>query len=70
MLDLDRTEALSLIAQTTFNPFTKADYMSFAGVTSDKPLIGETADYIIIIDGDVIQFHDTEGDFKSFYITE
>jgi len=70
MLNLNRTEALSLIAQTTFNPFTNADYMSFAGVTSDKPYIGENGDYLIILDGNMVQFMNAEGDFKSFYITE
>lgn len=70
MLELNRTEALSLIAQTTFHPFTNADYMSFSGVTSDKPYIGENGDYLIILDGNTIQFQDMEGDFQSFYITE
>ena len=68
MLDLDRSEALLLIAQTTFHPFTKADYQTYGGVESDNPMIGETEQYLIIIDGELIQFHDMEGDFLSFYL--
>ena len=70
MLNLDRNEALILIAKTTFSPFTKADYASFAGVESEAPYIGEIDDYIIILDGNMVQFMNAEGDFKSFYITE
>lgn len=68
MLDLDRSTALRLIAQTTFHPFTNADYQTYGGVESTNPMIGETEDYLIIIDGDLIQFHDMEGDFESFYL--
>jgi len=68
MLDLDRSEALLLIAQTTFHPFTKADYQTYGGVESTNPMIGETEQYLIIIDGELIQFHDMEGDFLSFYL--
>lgn len=66
MLDLDHTEALRLIAQTTFHPFTKADYQTYGGVESTNPMLGETDDYLIIIDGDLIQFHNMEGDFANF----
>lgn len=66
MLDLDRSTALMLIAQTTFHPFTNADYQTYGGVESDNPMIGETEDYLIIIDGNLIQFHDMQGDFVNF----
>jgi len=36
MLDLDRSTALMLIAQTTFHPFTKADYQTYGGVESNQ----------------------------------
>jgi len=36
MLDLDRSTALMLIAQTTFHPFTKADYQTYGGVECDQ----------------------------------
>ena len=66
MLDLDRSTALMLIAQTKFHPFTNADYQIFAGVESDNPMIGETDNYNIIIDGVVVQFNDGNGDFVNF----
>jgi hypothetical protein len=66
MLDLDHSAALRLIAQTTFHPFTNADYQTYGGVESTNPMIGETEQYVIIIDGDLIQFHDMEGDFFNF----
>lgn len=67
---LDRSTALMLIAQTTFHPFTNADYQSFAGVESDNPMIGETGNYVIIIDGVVVQFNDVEGNYVSFTMRE
>jgi hypothetical protein len=70
MLDLDRNEALILIAKTQFHPFTKADYVSFAGVESETPYIAETEDYIIILDDNMVQFMNAEGDFKSFFLGE
>ncbi len=68
MLDLDRSTALMLIAKTTFHPFTKADYQTYGGVESTNPMLGETENYLIIIDGNMVQFHDMEGDFVSFYL--
>jgi hypothetical protein len=67
-LNLDRNEALTLIAKTTFSPFTKADYESFAGVESENPYIGENGDYIIILDGNMVQFMNADGDFQSFFL--
>jgi len=69
MLDLDRSTALMLIAQTKFFPLSEADYQSFAGVESDNPMIGETDKYVIIIDGVVAHFNDDEGNFVAFYLT-
>lgn len=68
MLKLNRAEALMLIAQTKFHPFTNADYQTYGGVESTNPMIGETDDYLIIIDGVLVQFHNMEGDFESFYL--
>lgn len=70
MLDLNNTEALILIAKTQFSPFTEADYVSFAGVESETPYIAETDDFIIILDGNMVQFMNAEGDFKSFFLGE
>ena len=52
--------ALIMVAKTEFHPFTLSDYEAFSGVTSEYPMIGECEDYIIVIDGDVIQITDAE----------
>lgn len=54
------TEAMLLIAKAEFKPFTKADYESFNGVESDNPMLGEYEDWVIVIDGNTIQFTDVE----------
>lgn len=54
MTDLTTTEALRLVARTTFRPFGKADWDSFAGCEGPEPLIGETGDYVLVIDGPTV----------------
>jgi hypothetical protein len=49
-------EALLLLARTEMKPFDKGDYMAFGGVSSDNPLIGENGDWLIILDGDELEF--------------
>lgn len=70
MLNLDRNAALILIAQTEFRPFNLVDYDVYAGVEGDNPYIGESNDYIIILDGNMVQLIDAEGNFKSFFLGE
>ena len=69
---MTRTEALSLVAIGQFRAFDKADYQTFAGVQSDDPMIAEVKflnkDYVIIVDGDLIQFITEDGSFESFVI--
>lgn len=45
---------LALIATFTFKEFDETDWDAFAGCTSEKPLIAENEDTVIIIDGDQI----------------
>jgi hypothetical protein len=47
-------ELLSIIAKTEFKPFTKNDWYAFAGCESKEPLIGSYNDFIIVIDGHII----------------
>ncbi len=58
-------EALAILADMTLLPFDKVDFEAFAGVESEKPLIGYTGSddpfdgedsLVVIIDGDDIQF--------------
>lgn len=46
-----KAQLLALIAQSTFRPFTKVDWYSFAGCESENPLIFESEEYSIVIDG-------------------
>ena len=51
-------QALRIVAKSTFREFTERDFNTFLGCDSDKPLIYETEKIAIIIDGNVIDFHD------------
>jgi len=55
-------EILRLAATTELRPFTKADWMSFAGCESTDPLIGEVDDYIVLVDGDLIAVINEDGE--------
>jgi hypothetical protein len=56
-------ELLVLIAKTKFRPFDKYDYMAFSGVESDNPLIAETDEYTIVIDGHIVNMLYSEDEF-------
>jgi len=49
-----RVDVLAAIATADFRPFDAVDWQTFAGCTSERPLIGEYHTAIIIIDGDTI----------------
>jgi len=51
---LTTAEILKLVAKTEFRPFTKNDFMSFGGVETRNPLIGEIGDLVVILDGDLV----------------
>ena len=48
------SELLSILAQTQFKPFDDMDWCLFAGCESKEPLIGSYNDFIIVIDGHII----------------
>ena len=52
---MTRETALLLLATTTMEPFTKADWMSFSGCNTENPLIGETDEWVIILDGNELE---------------
>lgn len=71
---MDKSRALTTIARTTFRPFERVEWETYAGVNSENPLIGESHEYVIIIDGDIVEFIDTmdenlEDNQTSFQIT-
>lgn len=51
---MTREFALSLIAEIQFRPFDKHDFMAFSGVDTENPLIGENDEYLVILDGNIV----------------
>jgi hypothetical protein len=65
--ELDTNEFLKMIKKLSsldFRPFTKNDWMAFQGCESPDPLIAETEDGLIILDGNTmtIMFDDQNPD--------
>lgn len=58
-----QTELLPLMAKTTFRPFGEADWWAFAGCETAEPMIGETDQFIIVIDGDMINIVHPEDEY-------
>ena len=52
---MTRESALALIATAKFAPFTKADWMSYSGCETENPLIAETDEWVIIVDGNFVE---------------
>lgn len=59
----NQAEALIIIAQTEFQPFSEGDWYAFAGCQSDKPYIGYYKDYTIVIDGDKVNIVHEEDEY-------
>jgi hypothetical protein len=55
-------EILRLVATTEFRPFTKTDWMGFAGCESEEPMIGQVGDLTIVVDGELIVVVDEDGE--------
>ena len=68
----NKSELLSIIIKTEFEPFTKFDWMAFEGCESDNPLICETEEYTIVIDGHIINmvYHEDEYGGKLYSLIE
>ena len=63
---LSAAEAFRLIASATFHPFGESDWYSFSGCKTENPMIAETDQYLIILDGDEATFGTDEGDWIDF----
>ena len=50
-------EALQIIARLSFSPFTEMDWMAWSGCESANPMICETDEFTVIIDGDTVTFN-------------
>ena len=69
MTTQDRTpaEVLALLAQSGLRPFTKEDWMAWAGCESENPFYGEVNHSldnhtILILDGDMVWVQDISSD--------
>lgn len=51
-MTLTMERAMTILSSVEFNHFKQNDWDMFAGVESERPLIGEDMDYIYVIDGD------------------
>ena len=49
--------ALKLMAKVQFRPFDDSDWMGWAGCESAEPMIAETDDITVIIDGETVTFN-------------
>ena len=54
----------------TFRVMDENDKMGFAGVQSPVPLIAETDDYLVIIDGDRCEVYGEDSDFGPEFVCE
>ena len=59
-------EALKLVGETEFRPFTKSDWQAFSGCQTENPMIGENGNWAIIIDGEEICFLDDNSNWFNF----
>lgn len=58
---LDPVEALRMLAKVDMTPFTKGDWLGFAGCESKDPLIGQHGEFTIILDGSMLSIlHDED----------
>lgn len=56
-LPVTAIDALKFMATLTFRPFDDSDWMGWAGCESAEPMIAETDDITVIIDGETVTFN-------------
>lgn len=69
-MEMTRETALKLAKSLTFVHFSRFDHDAFAGVRSALPMIAETEfegkELVFVLDGNVLEISDTEGEFVTF----
>lgn len=58
------------LSKMTFRVMTDIDKEGFAGVMSPIPLIAETEDLLVVIDGDRCEVYDDNSDFGPVQVCE
>ena len=59
--ELTLVEALNLVATLSFRPFDESDDYSFPGVETETPMIAENDEFVVILDGDRVEFISMNG---------
>ena len=59
--ELTLVEALGLIATLSFRPFDRNDYDCFAGVRTENPMIASNDEFVVVVDGGVVEFTSMNG---------
>ena len=61
-LPVTAIDALKFMATLTFRPFNDSDWSGWAGCESAEPMIAETDEITVIIDGDTVTFNQYQPD--------
>ena len=56
-LPQNAAEALKLLVNAKFRPFDDMDWSAWAGCESAEPMICETDDFTVILDGETVTFN-------------
>ena len=70
---ITESQALRLAAISTFRPFSDLDWSHWAGCMSENPLICETEDYVLILDGSslaYVTFPDGDPEEQTFMLEQ
>ena len=59
----DSSEALKMLAGATMRPFTQCDWYGFAGCETKDPMIGESGEFVIVLDGTLLNVVHQDDDF-------
>lgn len=65
-MEMTRDEALALARSATFRHFTHYDYNAFAGVCSALPMIAESGELTLVLDGYTLEISDNDGNWETF----
>jgi hypothetical protein len=57
-----QADVLRLVATSPFRKFNQNDYDYFAGVESVNPMISENDTFLIILDGNIVSYFNTDGE--------
>jgi len=65
-LTMTKEQALELARSATFRVFELAEYVTFAGVESALPMVADTDEFMLVLDGFTLEIINEHGDYQSF----